>query len=52
MQYKPESEKVPVMGVSYTPVTNRLSPAEDPQIRHTRKILLIILGVCLVSIFD
>ena len=49
MQYNPESEKVAMMGSSYTPVPKPLSRAEDPQIQRTRKMFMIIVGVCLVS---
>jgi len=49
MQYKPEAEKVAMMGGPYTPGVQPVSLAEDPQVQRTRKVLMIILGVCLVS---
>jgi hypothetical protein len=51
MQYKSETEKVAPMVTSYIPVSQGMAPANDPQIQRTRKILIIILGVCLVSAF-
>ena len=50
MTYKPESEKVEMMPPPYATVARVSSPADDPQIQRTRKILMIILGVCLVSV--
>jgi len=50
MQYKPETEKVAMMGNAYIPVLRPLLLTEDPQVQRTRQILMIILGVCLVSI--
>jgi hypothetical protein len=47
MQYKPDTEQVAMMGT-----LQMISPTDDLQIQHTRKILLIILGVYLVSSFD
>ncbi|CAF1418733.1 unnamed protein product [Rotaria sp. Silwood1] len=47
MQYKQESEKVGMINTFWMPVSKPISPAEDPEIQRTRKILLIILGVCL-----
>jgi hypothetical protein len=49
MQYQPETEKVAMMSSSYTPVSKPLSRTEDPQIQRNRKILMVIVGVCLVS---
>ena len=51
MQYKAENEKVLMMSPLYTPRVNRMSFKDDPQIQRTRKTLIIILGVCLVSSF-
>ncbi len=51
MQYKSETEKVAPITASYIPVSQGISPANDPQIQRTRKILIIFLGVCLVSAF-
>jgi hypothetical protein len=51
MQYKSETEKVAPITASYIPVSQGISPANDPQIQRTRKILIIFLGVCLVSVF-
>jgi len=50
MQYQPGSEKIAMTNTAYTPVTQPLSLAHDPQIQRTRKIFIIILGVGLVSI--
>jgi hypothetical protein len=54
MQYKSETEKVAAMATAYTPVpqTQVISPTDDLQIQRTREILIIILGVCLVSVFQ
>jgi hypothetical protein len=52
MQYKQETEKVAMMNSSYMTVTKPLSLTEDREVQRTRKILIIILGVCLVSCFD
>jgi hypothetical protein len=49
MQYKPENEKVAMVAGPYTPVIRPLSLTEDREVQRTRKILMIILGVCLVS---
>ena len=51
MQYKSETEKVAPMATQYIPVSQALPLANDPQIQRTRKILIILLGVCLVSVF-
>jgi hypothetical protein len=51
MQYKQETEKVATMDRSYMVVPKPLSLAEDREVQRTRKILVIILGVCLVSFF-
>ncbi|CAF3127617.1 unnamed protein product [Rotaria socialis] len=47
MQYEQGSEKVVPMASPYKSVSQPLSLAEDFEIRRTRKILLIMLGVCL-----
>ncbi|CAF4243644.1 unnamed protein product, partial [Rotaria sordida] len=47
MQYKQEGEKVGMINTSWIPVSKPLSSTEDPEVQRTRKILLIILGVCL-----
>jgi hypothetical protein len=52
MQYEPDTERVTMMTTPHTLVPQVISQANDPQIQHTRKILLIILGVYLVSVFD
>ncbi len=49
MQYKPETEKVAMMGNSYMPVLRPISLAEDHEVQRTRKIFMIIMGVFLVS---
>jgi hypothetical protein len=51
MQYKQETEKVAMMDSSYMAVPKPLSLVEDREVQRTRKILIIILGVCLVSVF-
>ncbi len=51
MQYKQEIEKVTMMDSSYMAVPKSLSLAEDREVQRTRKILIIILGVCVVSVF-
>jgi hypothetical protein len=52
MQYKSETEHAPTMATPYTYVPQLRSPANDQQIQRTRKILIIILSVLLVSVFD
>ncbi|CAF0997331.1 unnamed protein product [Rotaria sordida] len=47
MQYEQGSEKVDMINTPYIPVSRPLLLNEDPEIRRTRKILIIILGVCL-----
>ncbi|CAM2726260.1 unnamed protein product [Rotaria socialis] len=47
MQYAQGSEKVVLTTSPYMPVSQPLSLNEDPEIRRTRKVLLIIVGVCL-----
>jgi hypothetical protein len=49
MQYEPGTEKIAMMGGTYMPPTTPMTLADVPQIKRTRKILLIILGVCVVS---
>jgi hypothetical protein len=49
MQHQPETEKVAMTNTSYMVVRKPLSLAEDHEVQRTRKILIIILGVCLVS---
>ena len=49
MQYNTENEKVFVGNTSYSPLPNRSLLTHDPQVKRTRKILIVILGVCLVS---
>ena len=51
MQYKSETEKLAPPTAYYIPVSQALSPANDPQIQRTRKILIILLAISLVSIF-
>ena len=51
MQYKQENEKVVMMPINGAYVPTRISLAEDPEIRRTRKILIIILSIFLVSVF-
>ena len=49
MQYQPGVEKVAMMG---GPSTIRpLTLAEEPQVQRARKILLIMLGICLVRFY-
>ncbi len=53
MQYKPETEKVAMMASPYIPVVRPLPLTEDREVQRTRKILMIIVGVFLVSfLFD
>jgi hypothetical protein len=52
MQYNQETEKVAMMDSSYMTVPKPLLLTEDREVQRTRKILIIILGVCLVSCFD
>jgi hypothetical protein len=52
MQYNQETEKVAMMNSSYMTVPKPLSLTEDHEVQRTRKILIIILGVFLVSCFD
>ncbi|CAF3565778.1 unnamed protein product [Rotaria sp. Silwood1] len=47
MRFEQGSEKVGMINTSSIPVSKPLSVIEDPEIQRTRKILLIILGVCL-----
>jgi hypothetical protein len=52
MQNTSETEKETMMATSYTSVPQLRSLADDPEIRRTRKNLLIILGILIVSVFD
>jgi hypothetical protein len=49
MQYKPENEKMVMMNGPYTDAPRPLLLTEDHQVQRTRKVLIIILGVLLVS---
>jgi hypothetical protein len=49
MQYKPENEKMVMMDGPYIAAPRPLLLTEDHQVQRTRKVLLIILGVLLVS---
>ncbi len=51
MQYKPKNERVAMINARDISVPTPLLLVEDPQIRRTRQALMVILGVCLVSIF-
>jgi hypothetical protein len=51
MQYEPGSEAVAIMDGTGIPVAKSLSPADIPEVKRTRKILLMILIICLVSCF-
>jgi hypothetical protein len=53
MQYEPGSEKVAIMNGDGAgiPVVKSLSPVGDPEVKRTRKNLLIILIISLVSFF-
>ena len=46
---EPGNEKAATTGGGYMPVPRLSNMADEPQIKRTRKILVIILGVCLVS---
>ncbi len=49
MQHKPENEKMVMMTGPYMAAPRPLLLTEEHQVQRTRKVLLIILGVCLVS---
>jgi hypothetical protein len=49
MQYEREAEKVVMTGGAYPSTARLRSLADDPQIQRSRKVLLIICGVLLVS---
>ena len=51
MEYKQENEKLTMIPIGGTSVPTRISLTEDPEIRRTRTILIIILSIFLVSIF-
>ncbi|CAF0803910.1 unnamed protein product [Rotaria sordida] len=47
MQYEQGSEKVNIVGAHNTLVAKPLPMNQDPEVQRTRRILLIVLGVCL-----
>ncbi len=49
MQYQPETEKVFMMNNPCTPAFRPVPLTEDHEVQRTRKILMIILTVLLVS---
>jgi hypothetical protein len=49
MQYKADTEKMIMVNNPNMPAQRPLSLDEDRNVQHTRKILLIILGVLVVS---
>jgi hypothetical protein len=49
MIYEPGSQKVCMAGDVPVPLTRLMMVADEPKIKRTRKILMIILGVCVVS---
>jgi hypothetical protein len=49
MQYKPDTERIVMINNPNMPAQRPLSLDEDRNVQHTRKILLIILGVLVVS---
>ena len=49
MQYKPDTEKMIMMNNPNMLAQRPLSLDEDRNVQHTRKILIIILGVLVVS---
>lgn len=51
MDNKYETQKVPMMGTVYTVIPPPLPLTENVEVQKTRKTLIIILGVLLVSIF-
>ncbi len=51
MQYESGTEKVATICGNLTPTVKPLSPSDDSQIKRTRKILMIILGICFVSLY-
>ncbi|CAF3859075.1 unnamed protein product [Rotaria magnacalcarata] len=48
MQYEERSGKAILMASPYTSISHTVALTEDREIRRTRKIVLIIVGVCLV----
>ena len=51
MQYEQGAEKVAMASGAYNPATRLLTLYEDPHIQRPRKILLIMLGICLVGFY-
>ncbi|CAF4792577.1 unnamed protein product, partial [Rotaria socialis] len=47
MHYAQGNEKLVLTANPYTPISQPMPLTEDPEIRRTRKIVLIIVGVCL-----
>jgi hypothetical protein len=48
---EPVYENTSMMDVIYTPVIKPLSPADDSEVKRIRKFLLVILIICLVSVY-
>jgi hypothetical protein len=51
MQYKLETGKMATMANLYIPVSQAISPTDDPQIQRTRKKLMRFFSVSIVSFF-
>ncbi len=51
MQYEPGTEKVAMMSGPNNPISRPLTVTENPQLQRSRKILLVMLGICLVSFY-
>ena len=52
MEYRGGTESVTMMAIPHTAVTRWLSLARDPQVKRIRQNLMIVLGICLVSVSD
>ncbi len=51
MNHEPVYDNMPMMNSGSTPISKSLSPADDPEVKRARKILLITLIICLVSFY-
>jgi hypothetical protein len=51
MRYEPGTEKVAMMGGQYTTTIQPVMLTEDPQLKRSRKVLMIMLSICLVSFY-
>lgn len=50
MEYEQVNEKVAVTSIGYIPISRPLQMTQDSEIRRTRKGLVIILSILLVSV--